>query len=599
MGKSPLNFARSPKPQQQPGQQILVPSPYWQDPNMHAYSTVTDEHGNQHAIDIFGYPILDAGLDEKNDRLAIKTKISGVDLWGSIANTCYNQPASMLKEYGSLGKGGFPIQQVNMKRVREFTVSWIQHLQGAKRNITPMTFGWANATTSFCFGDVVYTPTGTEPAYLGKTRDTRFRTEGKLPPWQNAMQLVYGNIPLETVVASSFAAPLINLFTDDSAILSICSAESGVGKSTAMKLAQAVWGDPRTGMSSLDDTSNSVKQKVNDLKSLPIYWDELITIEAVDKVVNLVFAFTQGKGKARLTANSQQMETNAYTTLFCLASNHGISNKVYSGTNGTEAGGLRIFEIDVPPSGSMLDLGYASKLKLDLNNNFGVAGAIFADKLVKNRKDVIDMIDLVAKQFDAKFKFTTKERFWRVTMIAVMAGAVAANGYGLTTFDLGKIADFLGKSFDVQRARLSGKEEETLSTNDSVNSLLSQMIIENSNSVLTTNIIPLPHSQGQPTGIKLESVNPHMLSNIWIQVGKDDSRIRVQQRAFELWLAKRGHNYDHVMSLLNKEYYVLVKKLTIGAGTYVTVASNVGKLRLNCIDLTPRPTSSGSTPGSP
>ena len=41
---------------------------------------------------------------------------------------------------------------------------------------------------------------------------------------------------------------------------------SGIGKTTAMMLAQAVWGHPRAGMSTLADTTNSMMKKIGDLK---------------------------------------------------------------------------------------------------------------------------------------------------------------------------------------------------------------------------------------------------------------------------------------------------------------------------------------------
>ena len=71
--------------------------------------------------------------------------------------------------------------------------------------------------------------------------------------------------------------------------MSLYSRTSGVGKTTAMMLGQAVWGHPRTGMSTLNDTTNSMMKKIADLKSLPVYWDELRTKDQLEKVIDIVF----------------------------------------------------------------------------------------------------------------------------------------------------------------------------------------------------------------------------------------------------------------------------------------------------------------------
>ena len=113
-----------------------------------------------------------------------------------------------------------------------------------------------------------------------------------------------------------------------------------------MMLAQAVWGDPRAGMSTLADTTNSMMKKIADLKSLPVYWDELRTKDQLEKVIDIVFQVTQGKGKARLNKDITQAEAPTFTTMFVVASNYGIADTVYSQTESTEAGGLRLFEIE-------------------------------------------------------------------------------------------------------------------------------------------------------------------------------------------------------------------------------------------------------------
>src|SRR4029077_9469883 len=202
----------------------------------------------------------------------------------------------------------------NQKDVKDCVMAWMTHLQTRKRTIHPQSFGWSN--NNFVFGDYSYTPDGPELVYRGSSIDPKYDRVGELEPWPNAMELVYGSPQLEAVVASAFASPLVALMCDYSLVLSLQSHQSGFGKSTAMKLAQSVWGHPITGMSALDDTINAVMKRLKDLKNLPIYWDELKTHDQIDRVVQIVFAATQGKSKARLTREIQTAEIGSFKTMF-------------------------------------------------------------------------------------------------------------------------------------------------------------------------------------------------------------------------------------------------------------------------------------------
>ena len=138
-------------------------------------------------------------------------------------------------------------------------------------------------------------------------------------------------------------------------------------------------------MSTLADTTNSMMKKIADLKSLPVYWDELRTKDQLEKVIDIVFQVTQGKGKARLNKDITQAEAPSFTTMFVVASNYGIGDTVYSQTELTEAGGLRLFEIDAIPLRSTMANHDANQLMIPLQRNYGGAGAVYAEWIARNK----------------------------------------------------------------------------------------------------------------------------------------------------------------------------------------------------------------------
>jgi hypothetical protein len=256
-GKSPLAFANKPAnappgATPQTGDPILPPE-YWRDTNGHVFTLVTvpdkeAEGGGTKTIvmDVLEHPVVDAGVDPTTGRLIFKTNISGVERWIDVNVSGSMQPTAMATALSA--NNGVFIPAHKHKIARDFMVAWVAHLQRTKREMKAATYGWTDDQTGFTFDKTTYYDTGPVVAFRGASFDPKYSKKGDLQPWKDTLPLVYGNLPLEVVVASSFGAPLTALLGTTSCILSIHSALSGVGKSTAMKIAQAVWGDPITGM---------------------------------------------------------------------------------------------------------------------------------------------------------------------------------------------------------------------------------------------------------------------------------------------------------------------------------------------------------------
>ena len=597
--KSPLNHVKRPAPaaaaQLLPtAGDPLLPNGYWRDVNKHVITTISDKAGNPHQVDVLGYPILDAGIDPDSGDLVVRTIIGGSEAWGSAPIAGSMQPGSAAQAMAT-GARIF-IKPVNHTVARDFLVAWMTKLQDMKRNIPPASYGWTDDGNGFTFGDKTYRDGVNDVAFRGSTLDKRFAPKGDPKPWQDAMALVYGRPALETLVATAFAAPLVELAGPFSLVMSAYSRESGVGKTTALSLAQGVWGHPREGMTTLADTQNSVMKKIQDLKSLPIYWDELRTRGHLDKVIDMVFGVTQGKGKARLNRDISQAEAGAFTTMFVVASNYGIANTVYAHTDGTEAGGLRVFEIEVPPVLNTSFTGSQSQqLIIGMSANYGHAGAQFAEFLVKNRKMVRQQLGKFASQLEARYQFSAKERFWATTVACLMVGATLANHIGLTKFNLKAISDYLDETVRDLRVALKEAENLTLADPDSAVNLLNDMIsAARGRHLITTNIIRYA-TRGNPGAITMVDTDPGKLDHVWIQNGSTDGRVRAVKTDFDDWLRKRGLNPKQFVDLLERHYVVNVGKQTIGSGVPFFDKS-VGQLRRYCYDLTPK--IPGSIPGS-
>ena len=600
-GKSPLNFAAMPQAQPAPpgGTDPLMPLGYWRDTDNHIWTSVADGPSTRQ-VEVIPYPVVDAGIDQDTGALVFRAAIGGVEEWCSVnVSTSVTDNGAA----GSLASTGIMIANGAFKQARNLLMSWMAHLQNTKATIKSTSLGWTSDRSGFTFDKIIYVPGGTQIAYRS-FEDSNYCAKGKLQPWKDAMALIYGNAPLECVVASAFAAPLVELFGSESVVMSIHSAASGCGKTTAMKLAQGVWGDPVKAMSTLNDTNNAFMHKISNMRSLPCYWDELRTHKDMERVADLIFMVTQGKGKARMTRDIKLAETNGFKTMFVVASNYGLNEAIYSNTSGTEAGGLRVFELEAAPiAGSRFDMVASQQMMLEIHNsNFGNAGVAYIRYLVDNKANVVKAIKMVARDMHTRHKFDTKERFWASTMATILVGARLANLCGITRFNLASMEKCMVDALAATRANMRNQAYRTISRPDAALGILSEMIaFAREKNLVVTATIPMIGTKGKPLPqLVISPSEPRQLANVWIRVGDTDGRIRVRCADFDEYMRKRELSPQQIRKQLERDYLVVQARLELCGGVHpLDFMGKVAGGRVECYDFTPRVSPSPeTTPGS-
>ena len=146
--------------------------------------------------------------------------------------------------------------------------------------------------------------------------------------------------------------------------MSACSQDSGAGKTVALRIAASVWGHPIHSTQSLDDTHNAVIHKLGQVRNLPVYWDEVKGEDQAEKFVNIAFALTGGRGKARMTQQITVRATGSWETMLVACSNDSIAESISSVQKSSLAGEMRVFEFQVakrPDHGCRHSLGYGQR----------------------------------------------------------------------------------------------------------------------------------------------------------------------------------------------------------------------------------------------
>ena len=127
------------------------------------------------------------------------------------------------------------------------------------------------------------------------------KPEGDLEEWKN-ISATYGKYdmhPQAFAFFTGFGAPLLKFLHYEGAIINLVNNTSGTGKTTSLKMALSVWGDPKQLLFIKYDTQNAKMHTIGVFNSLPVAIDEVTTMTG-ETFSEVLFYLPQGRVKARM-----------------------------------------------------------------------------------------------------------------------------------------------------------------------------------------------------------------------------------------------------------------------------------------------------------
>jgi hypothetical protein len=516
------------------------------------------------------YPLTDGWLQDNPWTLHFATRVGNRKATVQLAT-----PELQGRDWTKLlAQQGVDIPLHHRTHLQGFLVAWINKLKSTPGGVVSTNpYGWVldeNQIVGFSYGGVVHTPTGTRPtASADPVIERQYRPKGDITPWKEAATMItdQGRPALEAILACAFGAPLMRFTGENGVIVSAYSKESGIGKSTAIKVAQSVWGDPIKAVQSLTDTNNSVIGKVGVLRSLPMFWDEMKGNEQASKFVDIAFNVTQGKEKSRMTANVTQRDPGVWQTLLLAASNDSLA-EVVARQSRSAAGHYRVLEFVVEPALTQTAVASdVARMVLKLHDNFGQPGLVFADYLGANFEDIDSAVGTMQRHIAASLNTTPDERFWVAGVAAMLVGAEIANDLGLTAFNIEDLAQFLLKTVETMREQLTMQSID-LSRATSIEDILAQYLKDvRATNYLETNKI---HSgKGKPAGGSITPQNDtSRLQAVNVQLGKEDNLLRFSQSHFSKWIVdNRMGSVANITGAMKAQWGMTAKNASLGSGT--------------------------------
>lgn len=347
-----------------------------------------------------------------------------------------------------------PAQQTEFRGIM---TSWIRKMTDVKKAVSieleGLGWGMRGGQHAFVAGGRAYTEDGKDHEFhcdSGKIKP--FRPRGKIDSWQTVANALAADPRQEAVVTllTAFAAPLVKFTGVKGVTYSLYSPESATGKSTLLKAAQAVWGHPVDAMSMVDDTQNSVINRIGFLSTTPVYWDELRGGEQLKNFVKMIiFTLGQGRERGRLNSGLKQQDRGTWDTLMTLASNERISDHVNLHITNTDAGRVRIFECRLPKfEPATIEV---QRCFTKLETNFGHAGVIYAKYLVTHYKDVEKLMQQTQEAIKRMPTVVPSERYWVAFVTSIVCAAILVKRAGLLSIDTKALNHFLFVQMAVQK----------------------------------------------------------------------------------------------------------------------------------------------------
>lgn len=296
--------------------------------------------------------------------------------------------------------------------------------------------GWKE--DGFLLGLKLYTKEGVIPAgvtsKVSHELTDAIKTAGTLEDWQKGIKML-DQPGLEAHLFSfliGFGAPLFAITGYDGSMLSMLG-DTNSGKTLSANAMLSIYGNFRGLRIGKKDTLNAKIEKMSMLGNLPCYIDELTNTDA-DELSQFIYQVSEGRGRARLRADSSMREAAHWQTLGVTSTNASLMGKLATGKDNAEAEMVRLLEYRVER------IGWFEPQMTEVYNyitkNYGHAGEIYVNALVHMDQEALRAeVNKVAKSIQDRVEFNGKERYWINTIAVIMYGAAVAYSAGLLTFD--------------------------------------------------------------------------------------------------------------------------------------------------------------------
>jgi hypothetical protein len=319
--------------------------------------------------------------------------------------------------------------------------SVIQHKEERQAAHVVTQAGWDERMGQIVYGRWAMMSDGTVQNVLPMSAMDRvtsaLRVSGNASHWVRMAD--YWNAPgyeaMAFTLLSAFGAPLMRMMNlgTNSGLIHLFTPESGYGKSAVQSMICAVYGNPRDMMMTPQDTINSMMSLIGTYNNFPICVDE-ITNHPAQAVSGMVYQFTQGREKTRMSADAKVKQTSGnWDTIMVSSGNASLIDKLCALKASPEGELMRFLELrpnPLPPDRALSDV------MTGIQENYGMVGVKYLYNLVAHQDKVREIIQDVKSFIAQNSDLNQAHRFWVALLTANLAGGRIAQRLGFINYDM-------------------------------------------------------------------------------------------------------------------------------------------------------------------
>ena len=371
----------------------------------------------------------------------------------------------------------------------------VENQKKRKAELMRRQFGWHDGDTKFVVGDMEITVSGvyhSPPSSVTKSLVPHFEPQGSLDKWKEVFAL-YGMPGMEVQAfgaLTGFGAPLLKFTGQKGAIINLIHSSAGTGKTTILRMANSIYGDPEKLLGTVDDTKTAKITKLGILNNIVNTVDEITNTKG-DEFSELVYAFSQGKGKEKSERHETKlrMNTTTWNTPTLTSSNASMYDKLAAIKKKADGEVMRLLEFRIDYTDESLISTATGKEMFDhqLNANYGHAIVPFIQYILANKEEVLATLQSVQARIDKDLKFTSRERNWSAVVSANITGGLIAERIGLFTDKEGEKTWDMLRIYKAVLRELSEMRTKTTAPVANAPAIVSDYIHRNINNMLVIN----------------------------------------------------------------------------------------------------------------
>lgn len=491
------------------------------------------------------------------------------DAGNNVVVFCHHLPHGIVKEFtlplsditaldtlrkGLSNKGVVCTNQKLFSSLMTYVLLSVKELQHKEKElIMRQQFGWADNYSRFILGDKEISATGvthTPPAKATAHIARHMHTKGSLEKWKEVWDL-YNHEGMEPVAfgaLTGFGSLLLTFLDQTGAVINLYNPLSGTGKSTILHMVNSIYGHPKNLRLQANDTPNGRYQWVGALNNIPPTMDELTNMSS-EEYSELLYALSNGKGKERMVAGSNELREN--NTTWCSASvatsNASFAEKLKIKKRDPQGELMRLIEYPLRKAGDLNTIHAKHMFDNVLLNNYGHAAIIFVQYVMQNLEEVISLCKKIQEKIDIELSLETNERFWSAVGAANIAGGYVAKHLGLLNWDIEPIYKFFCRLVEDLRAGAKAPA-------DDVKQIVADYLYRH-----MQNILVVDGNNDRRTG-KQTFPKREPKGDLFIRIEPDTKRMYILANSFREYCVKYQISYSETVKTLETQKVIFQKK---------------------------------------